>query len=134
MNQTIDRTNTRILIIDDEPGIRNLLSYELGLQGYRITTASNGEEGVDVALKGSFDLIVLDLMMPRKDGWQACKILKSSQKTKDTPVIVLTARIKPIDELRGWECGADEYMTKPVDYPLLLKAIKNLTKRDLERQ
>ncbi len=77
-------------------------------------------------MNGSFDFVILDLMMPKKDGWQVCKLLKTSEKTKDVPVILLTARTQPIDELRGWECGANAYVTKPVDYAELLETIKKL--------
>jgi DNA-binding response OmpR family regulator len=116
----------KILIVDDDANNRDILKTHLIISGYTVEEASNGQEGADAAANGSFDLVILDLMMPKKDGWQVCKLLKSSEKTKNVPIILLTARTQPIDELRGWESGADAYLAKPVDYTALLETVKNL--------
>ena len=92
--------------------------------GYDVAEAANGEEGLHLILKEKIDLVILDIMMPKKDGWQVCKSLKTAPKTKDIPVVVLTARKQSIDELRTWECGADDYVTKPVDHVRLMSIVR----------
>jgi DNA-binding response OmpR family regulator len=119
----------KILIVDDDANNRDLLKTHLMIAGYEVDEASDGEQGAANAQKGAYDLVILDLMMPKKDGWEVCKLLKTSETTKKVPVIMLTARTQPIDELRGFESGADEYITKPVDYTALIETIKKLTKK-----
>lgn len=116
----------RILIIDDDAQNREIVRTRLEQKGYEVLESVNGEEGLALAVKEKFDLIVLDVMMPKKDGWQVCKTIKSHPRIKDIPVVILTARSQGIDELRSWECGADEYLAKPVDHLQLLETIKKL--------
>ena len=119
----------KILIVDDDPQNRDILRTRLEQAGHEVSEADNGESGYAAALEGDFDLFILDVMMPKKDGWEICKSLKAHTKTQGRPVIVLTARIQPIDELRSFESGADEYLTKPVDHKQLLDSIDRLAQK-----
>lgn len=123
----------KILIIDDDPQNREIVRARLEQAGYEVSEATNGEEGLELAIQEKCDLIILDVMMPKKDGWQVCKAIKSHPKIKDIPVVILTARIQGIDELRSWECGADEYITKPVDHIQLLEVVGKLVGGHSER-
>lgn len=116
----------KILMIDDDPQNREIVRIRLEQAGCQVSEAVNGEEGLQLAAKEKYDLILLDVMMPKKDGWQVCKMIKTHPKIKDVPVVILTARIQGIDELRSWECGADDYLTKPVDPVQLLRTIEKL--------
>jgi len=113
----------KILIIDDDTANRDMLKTRLEASGYAVAEAVNGEEGVKTAQDLAPDLIIMDVMMPKVDGRLACRILKSNPKTKDIPVVMLTARSQQMEELRGWESGADEYLTKPCDHKRLLELI-----------
>ena len=116
----------KILIVDDDPQNRDILKIRLELAGYQVTEAVNGDEGIENALKNHPDLIICDLMMPRKDGWQVLKSLRSEPKTQSIPVIILTARTQPIDEMRSWENGATEFLAKPVDHERLIQTVRKL--------
>ena len=100
----------RILIVDDEERIRKLLNMYLAREGYEITEADNGEDALELALKQNFHCILLDLMMPKMDGIEVAKRLRTQ---KSTPVIMLTAKVSEIDRIIGLEIGADDYVTKP---------------------
>jgi len=116
----------KILIVDDDLENREIIKLRLEQAGFEIQEASNGEEGVAMALKNTPDMIVLDVMMPKMDGWQVCRKLKLNVQTKNIPIIMLTARNQKIEELRGWESGANEYLTKPCDPKVLLEKIGSL--------
>ncbi|WP_300389437.1 response regulator transcription factor [Fusobacterium sp.] len=116
----------RILIIDDEEQIRNILRIYLVKEGYEVTEAEDGEEGLKVFYEKPFDLILLDVMLPKKDGWS---ILREVKKYTKTPVIMLTARDEIEDEIFGFEIGADDYITKPFNNKVLLARIKALLKK-----
>jgi CheY-like chemotaxis protein len=103
----------RILIIDDEPAIRGLLGLQLGNAGHTIIEAAHGIEGLAMAEEQAPDLIFLDGMIPKIDGWQVCKRLKGNAKTNHIPVVMLTTCNEKIEEMRGWESGVNEYLTKP---------------------
>lgn len=113
----------RILVVDDDAVNRDILRTRLEAAGYEVTEALNGEEGIAAAQKLPPDLIILDVMMPKVDGLLACRILKSDEKTKGIPIVMLTARSQQLEELRGWESGADEYLTKPCDHQRLLAVV-----------
>lgn len=131
MNQTIDKTNTSILIIDDEPGIRNLLSYELGLQGYRITTAANGEEGVELAKKNRFNLVISDIKMPRMDGIQVLEAVKKID--PDTEVIMITGFGTVGTAVNAIKKGAYDFVQKPFNLDEILTIVeKALEKAELK--
>lgn len=112
-----------ILVVDDDLENRDILRTRLELSGYQVAEASNGVEGVAAAQNNPPDLIILDAMMPKMDGWKVCRTLKSASQTKQIPIIMLTARSQQIEELQGWESGADEYLMKPCDHSTLLEKI-----------
>jgi DNA-binding response OmpR family regulator len=100
----------RILLVDDEDSIQTLLSYPLRKDGYEVVQASDGSEALERFSEGSFDLVVLDVMMPRLDGLETCRRLRA---TSTVPIIMLTAKAEEIDKVLGLELGADDYITKP---------------------
>jgi len=123
-----------ILIADDEEHIRRILEVRLKSAGYDVIKASNGKEAVELAIKEKPDLIIMDIMMPQMDGFQATKTLKSRLETAIIPVMMLTAK-KDIDsELKGIDMGADDYMTKPFDGQRLLARVKMLLRRKINPQ
>lgn len=122
----------KILIVDDDFQNRDILRTRLEQAGYAVSEAVNGEDALERAAKEDFLLIVLDLMMPKKDGWEVLKILRASPKTKETPVIILTARTQPIDEMRSWENGTNEFLPKPMNHEDLLAAVRRLTEGSKE--
>jgi two-component system, OmpR family, alkaline phosphatase synthesis response regulator PhoP len=103
----------RILVVDDEIYIVHILDFSLGMEGYEVVTALDGEEGLQKALETKPDLIVLDIMMPKMDGYETCKALKADERTKTIPVILLSAKGRNVDMQTGYDVGADEYITKP---------------------
>lgn len=114
----------KILIIDDEVDLVETIRFPLELEGYQIIVAYNGEEGLQLARKEKPDLIILDLMLPKIDGYKICRFLKFDEKYKHIPIIMLTARSQEKDRLLGKETGADEYITKPFDLHDLVAKIK----------
>jgi len=100
----------RILLVDDEAAIQTLLSYPLRKDGYEVVQASDGGEALERFAEGTFDLVVLDVMMPRIDGLETCRRLRA---TSTVPIIMLTAKAEEIDKVLGLELGADDYITKP---------------------
>lgn len=110
---------TRILVVEDEPGIALGLEEDLTLEGYAVEVAADGETAVRRAREGSFDLILLDVMLPRKDGFQVCRELRRGGLR--TPIILLTARALEAEKVLGLQLGADDYVTKPFS-PLELRA------------
>lgn len=114
----------KILIIDDEVDLVETIRFPLELEGYQVLVAYQGEEGLQLARKENPDLIILDLMLPKIDGYKVCRFLKFDEKYKHIPIIMLTARSQEKDRLLGKETGADEYITKPFDLDDLLNKIK----------
>jgi len=119
----------RILAVDDEQDIIELLSYNLSREGFEVTTASDGEEALKKIGEKSFDLIILDLMMPGVQGMELCRILRNDPKTKNIPIIMLTARTEEVDRILGLEMGADDYITKPFSPRELIARIKAVLRR-----
>ena len=103
----------RILVVDDEIYIVHILDFSLGMEGYEVVTALDGEEGLHKAIEFKPDLVVLDIMMPKMDGYETCKALKADERTKNIPVILLSAKGRNVDMQTGYDVGADEYITKP---------------------
>jgi two-component system, OmpR family, alkaline phosphatase synthesis response regulator PhoP len=103
----------KILICDDEPYVTESLSYLVKREGYQVMTAEDGEDGFNKAKEILPDLIFLDVMMPKKSGFEVCEELKKDERTKGIYIIILTARGEEFDEKRAKEAGADEYITKP---------------------
>lgn len=118
-----------ILVIDDEPAIRDLLKYNLEREGYHIIEASDGIEGINVAIEQKPDIILLDIMLPKLDGLSVCKRIKNSM---TIPIIMLTAKSEEIDTILGLELGADDYITKPFSVRELAARVKaNLRKYEV---
>lgn len=113
--------NEKILVVDDEASIVDLIKMELEFEGYEVVTAYDGEEAVEKARSSKPDLIVLDIMLPKMNGYDVCKTLAPEL---DVPVILLTAKTDIIDKVLGLELGADDYLTKPFDNRELLARIK----------
>jgi len=122
----------RILAIDDEADILELIRYNLEKEGYRIQTADSGEKGLKAAKMKPPDLIILDLMLPGLDGLDVCKLLKSDPKTKSIPVIMLTAKSEEVDVVTGLELGADDYIVKPFSPKVLIARIRACLRRQLQ--
>src|SRR4051794_3965407 len=105
--------NSRILLIEDEPGLVLTLTDLLAAEGYEIETAGDGNGGLEKALNSKYDVIILDVMLPGKSGFEVCKNLR--EHGVDTAVLMLTARTQVIDRVEGLKLGADDYVTKPFD-------------------
>ena len=116
----------RILICDDDPVILRLLQVNLELEGYEVLLAHDGEEAYVVATNENPDLVILDIMMPRMDGYQAVQALKGDAKTSAIPVVFLSARAQQSDIDRGLRHGVSDYLTKPFDPGELLEIVKRL--------
>lgn len=125
--------NNKILIVDDEPDIVELVSYNLKKDGFRVTTALDGEEALRKIRKDRFDLVVLDLMLPGIQGVELCRIIRNDPKTANTPIIMLTAKGEEVDRVIGLESGADDYMTKPFGSRELIARIKAILRRTGEK-
>jgi two-component system alkaline phosphatase synthesis response regulator PhoP len=113
----------RILVVDDEIYIVHILDFSLGMEGYEVLTALDGEQALEKARTEKPDLIVLDIMMPKLDGYETCKRLKADAETKDVPVILLSAKGRNVDQKVGFEVGADDYITKPFSPRKLVERI-----------
>jgi DNA-binding response OmpR family regulator len=116
----------RILVVDDSETNRDLLVTRLGMHGYDLLQAADGEEAIEVAHKGQPDLILLDVMMPKLDGIEATKRLKADASLPFMPIILVTAKADSKDVVTGLEAGADEYLTKPVDQTSLVARVKSM--------
>jgi two-component system response regulator VicR len=116
----------RILVVDDEPPIVDLLSYNLRRANYEVITAQDGEEALTKARQEAPDLIILDLMLPRVDGLEVCRALR---RERDVPIIMLTARDSEVDRVVGLELGADDYVVKPFSVRELMARVKNVLRR-----
>ena len=121
----------KILIVEDDPGIQLSIKDEFESLGYRVFTANNGEEGLEMVKKQSPDLIILDLMLPVLDGYEVCKKLRAEG--DNTPILMLTVKDKEIDKVLGLELGADDYVTKPFSLRELVSRVKAILRRSEER-
>jgi DNA-binding response OmpR family regulator len=115
-----------ILVIDDDYSIRRLIKFTLEKDHYKVFTAEDALEGISKLSSEKIDLIILDIIMPDIDGYEALKVIKSSDRLKDIPVMMLTARNEIDDMMKGFELGADEYLAKPFELSELLARIRNL--------
>ncbi|OGC36073.1 hypothetical protein A2311_00460 [candidate division WOR-1 bacterium RIFOXYB2_FULL_48_7] len=116
----------KILVVDDEPVILRAIADRLKAKGYDVLTAETGEEGYDKTMQFKPDLVVLDVLLPKINGWEVCQKLKADESVKHIPVIILTVKAKEIDEIKSFECGAEAYMTKPFEFDRLLEKIADL--------
>jgi len=118
----------KILVIDDETELVKAIQIRLEHADYEILVAYDGQDGLDKARKSSPDLIILDLMLPKIDGYKVCRMLKLDEKYKNIPIIMLTARAQESDQKMGKDVGADAYLTKPFEHEAVLAKIKELLK------
>ncbi|WCT10069.1 response regulator transcription factor [Mucilaginibacter jinjuensis] len=123
-------TKHKILIVDDEPDILELIEYNLKKEGYQVYSASNGQEGVNEAKKVLPDLIILDIMMPKMDGIEACRIMRTMPEFKNTFMVFLTARSEEYSEIAGFNVGADDYIAKPIKPRALVSRINAILRRN----
>lgn len=123
----------KILVVDDEPDLVELVSYNLKKEGFRVSSAADGETALEAIKKGGIDLVVLDLMLPGISGIELCRMLRRNPKTESIPIIMLTARGEEQDRVTGLDAGADDYVPKPFSPRELLARIKAVLRRVGER-
>jgi DNA-binding response OmpR family regulator len=119
----------RILVVDDEPDVSSLLTLLLKSKGYEVITAMDGQEALEKARKEKPNLILLDIMLPRLDGYKVARMLKFDENFSHIPIVMLTAKIQEKDKKIGLEMGADDYVTKPFDTVNLLEKIKGILEK-----
>jgi two-component system phosphate regulon response regulator PhoB len=119
----------RILIIEDERGLTDVLSYNLQREGYDTIVAHDGQEGLRKAQMQLPDMVLLDLMLPGMDGLDVCRELRAGERTRNVPILMLTAKAEETDQVVGFSMGADDYVTKPFSVKVLLQRIKALQRR-----
>ncbi|HHX53739.1 MAG TPA: response regulator transcription factor [Clostridiales bacterium] len=122
----MDNEKKKILIVEDEKNIAQMLAFNLSQAGYDFDIAYEGEEGLKKALDEDFDLILLDIMLPKLDGFEVCRRIRVK---KSTPIIIVTAREEEIDKILGLDLGADDYVTKPFSIKVLLARVKSNIRR-----
>ena len=114
----------KILIVDDEMDLVETVRFPLEMEGYHVLVSYNGEDALNQARKENPDLILLDLMLPKLDGYKVCRLLKFDDRYKHIPILMLTAKFQEKDKVLGMETGANEYITKPFEMEDLLKKVK----------
>jgi DNA-binding response OmpR family regulator len=114
----------KILVVDDEADLVETIRFPLEMEGFNVLISYNGEDALNQARKENPDLILLDLMLPKLDGYKVCRLLKFDERYKDIPILMLTAKTQEKDKIMGMETGADEYITKPFDIDELMKKVK----------
>jgi DNA-binding response OmpR family regulator len=124
----------KILVVEDEQPIRKLIDLNLRLENHEVITAADGYEALQQTEAGQPDLIILDIMLPGLDGWEVLKRLREDVEFQDTPVVVLTALVQDVDIIRGWQLGADEYITKPFSPVALVKTVQMVLNRTPEER
>ena len=124
----------RILVIDDEPDVLLLCRVNLEFEGHQVLEAGDGEEGYDMAVREKPDLVVLDVMLPHRDGFHVLQRLMDTTATRDIPVILLTAKAQEDDQMRGWLAGASEYVTKPFSPVALTEAVRMVLSMSTEER
>lgn len=120
----------RLLVVDDDDEIRELLEFDLAHSGYSIDTACDGMDGLNKAVSNHYDLVLLDVMMPKMNGFDVCKNLRKAK--PDIPVLLLTAKGTIGDKTQGFDCGADDYLVKPFDIQEVLLRVKALLRRNAD--
>ena len=120
----------RILLVEDNEMNRDMLSRRLERKGFEVTMAVDGRQGIEMAVSGAFDLILMDMSLPEVDGWEATRQLRAADRTRTTPIIALTAHAMAGDREKALEAGCDDYDTKPIELPRLLSKIQALLGKD----
>lgn len=118
-----------VLVVEDEPAQREVLAYNLEAEGFRVTRAENGEEGMLIVAEDPPDVVVLDWMMPQLSGIEVCRRIKMSPDTRAIPIIMLSAKSEEIDKVRGLETGADDYVVKPYSVSELMARVRTQLRR-----
>ena len=131
--QRKEKMTRKVLIVEDEPDILELVSYNLEQAGFEVIAAESGEEGLRLAEEKLPSLVALDLMLPGLDGLEVCRLLKQKARTRDIPVLMLTARAEEVDRIVGLELGADDYVVKPFSPRELVLRIKAILRRGGDR-
>ena len=126
----MSNSKQKILIVDDEPDILELIEYSLNKEGYQVFVAHNGQEAVAEAKKVLPDLIILDVMMPKMDGIEACRVMRTMPEFKNTFMVFLTARSEEYSEIAGFNVGADDYIAKPIKPRALVSRINAILRRN----
>lgn len=116
----------KILLVDDEPDLVQLVSMRLTSAGYEVEVAYDGQEALEKVKQSKPDLMILDLMLPKMNGYKVCRLLKFDERTKEIPILIFTARAQVEDITLATECGADAYLTKPFEAKVLLAKIQEL--------
>src|SRR5206468_6914785 len=119
----------KVLIADDEPDIIEILKYNLDKEGYQVFTAKDGDEALEKAKIAKPDLVILDMMMPRKNGMEVCEILRAQPAFKDTLIMFLTALSDEATQLKGFHTGADDYVSKPLSPNVFVSKVNALFRR-----
>ena len=122
----------KILVVDDEQDIVDLISYNLSKEGYKVYSASNGPQAVEISMAERPDLVVLDIMMPGMDGFEVCRTLRQNPATASMAIMFLTAKSGEIDQILGLELGADDYIQKPISPRVLIARVKSILRRGTE--
>jgi len=117
---------TKILLVDDEPDLVQMIKLRLKAAGYEVATAGDGQQALEAVKTEKPDLMILDLMLPKLDGYKVCRFLKFDERTKDIPILIFTARAQEQDIKLATECGADGYLTKPFEAQTLLAKLQEL--------
>jgi len=125
----MDKDSKKILLIDDEQDLIDTLRYRLENAGFEVFTAMDGLQDLEEARKCDPNIILLDIMMPRMDGYQTCRVLKNDSRTKHIPVVILTAKGQEIDKQKGKEAGADGYIVKPFEGRDLIEKLNGYLKK-----
>ena len=128
------KNKIKILLVDDEPDILEILSFNLSNEGYQIFTAENGKEALDVADRQLPHLIILDVMMPIMDGVETCERLRMDDRFKDTLIMFLSARGEDYSQVAAFESGADDYVTKPIKPRILISKVKAMLRRFSDKE
>lgn len=123
------KKDIKILLVDDEPDILEIVGYNLSAEGYQVITADNGADGVKIAKKKKPQLIILDVMMPEMDGIEACAQIRKLPELEETIIAFLTARGEDYSQMAGFDAGADDYITKPIKPKVLVSKVKALLRR-----
>lgn len=118
-----------VLLVEDEPAQREVLAYNLEAEGYLVSRAENGEEAMLLVKEMLPDLVILDWMMPLMSGIEVCRVLKTTEETRDIPIIMLSARSEEVDRVRGLDTGADDYVSKPYSLRELMARVRTQLRR-----